>query len=315
MRFIKHLSRRRLTVFAGTLLATAGLVASSAGAALAAPKFPECPPVGNNQGCSQLIVIRKDGTAVVKVDPAAPKFGYDGYEDTLIGVKNRSKKAVSSINLASPFANIMGFDGDGICNPAGSPLMGSPHWIQNPGSGAYINGPTPPGCPGPQGFGSTGYEGPGTSYSNISSNKRTGTVSFSPALQPGSSAYFALEEALQAGQLRSSQSGPVAGPITVKRNFVSFDLTCVGKKPCNGVVQLVVLQNGNTVRAASARKKGKKISLGRFKINIAVGSTGSVLITLNGKGRKLHKKHKHLTATIVVKIGGKTYKIGKVKFK
>jgi hypothetical protein len=281
---VKNLGRRRLAAFTGSLLGVVAIAAGSAGTASAAPLFPQCPPVGSNQGCSQLIVVKKDGTATVKVDPAAPAMGYDGVEDTLIGVQNNSGKAISSINLASPTQPIMSFDNDGICNPSTWP---------NP-----TTHNTPPGCPGPQGFGTTGYEGPGNSFSNISSNFRTGTINFKPTLKSGKSEYFALEEALKAGQLRSSQRGPIAGPVTVKGNVVSFDLTCIGKKACKGLTLL---------------KKGKKLSLGRFKINIPSGFTGHVIIKLNKKARNLRKQHKHFKATIVVKIGGKTYKVGKVR--
>jgi hypothetical protein len=282
---VKNLGRRRLAAFTGSLVGVVAIAAGSAGTASAAPLFPQCPPVGSNQGCSQLIVVKKDGTATVKVDPAAPKNGYDGVEDTLIGVQNNSGKKISSINLASTVQPIMAFDGDGLCNPSQWP------------SATTHN--TPPGCPGPQGFGSTGYEGPRNSFSNISLNKLTGTVNFKPALQPGGSSYFALEEALQPGQLRSSQKGPIAGPVTVRGNFVSFDLTCVGsKKACKGLALLI---------------KGKKISFGRHKINIPPGFTSRVKIKLNGKGRKYHKRHKHFKIKIVVKLGTQKFVVGKAR--
>ena len=300
MNVLRKLCARRVLTLSGSLLGTIALVGASAGAASAAPLFPQCPPVGSNQGCSQLIVVKKDGTATVKVDPAAPKNGYDGVEDTLIGVQNNSGRSVKSINLASPTQSIMAFDGDGLCNPSQWP--------------APTSHTTPPGCPGPQGFGKTGYEGPGNSFSNISSNFLTGTVNFKPSIGPGKSAYFALEEALQAGQLRSSTSGPIAGPVTVTGNVVTFELTCVGTqgKPCNGTVQLQATSSG---KAAAARKKHRGLTIGKAKIRIVNGGTVRVTIKLNKLGRKLHKKHKHLAATIVVKIGGKKYKIGKVHFK
>src|SRR5947209_7422283 len=138
--------------------------------ASAAPLYPQCPPVGNNQGCSQLIVVAADGTVTVQTDPNAPPAGYDGAEDTLIGLQNNSKHAVASINLASPSKSIFGFDGDGLCNPS--------QWPSAPAV-------TPPNCPGTQGFGATGYEGPNTSFSNISPNELTGTVNFTQPIAPG----------------------------------------------------------------------------------------------------------------------------------
>jgi hypothetical protein len=289
--------------FLGASVAGAALLmGGTAVSASAAPLFPQCPPVGSNAGCSQLVVINQNGTATVQVDPAAPPDGYDGVEDTLIGVQNNSGKSISSINLASTTQRIFGFDLDGICDPADWP------------SPTTTN--TPPGCPGPQGFGATGYEGPGTSFSNISPNQATGTVNFSPALASGGSAYFGLEEALQAGQLRSSQTGPIAGPIAVNHGVVSFDLTCVGAANCKGTVSLIIIVKGNKILAAPARVRKHRVSIGALKISIAAGETDKLAVHLNRAGKRLLKKHKHgFHATIHVTIGGKTYTIGTVKLK
>jgi hypothetical protein len=283
-----------------SLAGALALVLTAATAAAAAPLFPQCPPVGSNAGCSQLVVINAKGVATVQVDPAAPPNGYDGVEDTLIGVQNNSSRSISSINLASTTASIFGFDGDGLCDPSTWP---------NP---TTTN--TPPNCPSPQGFGPTGYEGPGTSFSNISSNEMTGTVDFSPALQPGGSAYFGLEEALQAGQLRSSQTGPIAGPITVTHHIVGFDLTCVGTVDCNGKVKLVIIINGTKILARTARVR--RVTVGSLPIAIPSGSTDTLAVHPNRTGKNLLKKHRHgFTVTIKVTIGGTTYTIGTAKLK
>ena len=44
--------------------------------------------------------------------------------------------------------------------------------------------------------GTTGYEGPGTSYSDINSDGTGGVVNFAGGLPPGQSGYFSLEEPL-----------------------------------------------------------------------------------------------------------------------
>jgi hypothetical protein len=250
-----------------SLVGAAMLLGGTAVSASAAPMFPQCPPVGSNAGCSQLVVINAKGVASVQVDPAAPPNGYDGVEDTLIGVQNNSARTISSINLASTTASIFGFDNDGICDPVDWPAP------------TTMN--TPPGCPGPQGFGTTGYEGPGNSFSNISLNAQTGTVNFSPALTPGGSAYFGLEEALQAGQLRSSQSGPIAGPIAVVHHIVSFDLTCVGTVDCNGKVKLVIIIKGTKILAIPARVRKHQVTVGSLAIAIPSGSTDTVAVPPN----------------------------------
>jgi hypothetical protein len=286
----------------GALAGAAALIASTATAASAAPLFPQCPPVGSNAGCSQLVVINPNGTATVQVDPAAPPDGYDGVEDTLIGVQNNSSLPISSVNLASTTADIFGFDQDGICDPSSWP------------SPTTTN--TPPNCPGPQGFGTTGYEGPGTSFSNISLNNQTGTVNFSPALAPGGSAYFGLEEALQPGQLRSSQNGPIAGPVTAAHGVVTFDLTCVGTADCNGKVSLIIIVKGNKILAVPARTRRHRVTVGALKISIPSGETGTLHVHLNKTGKALLKKHRHgFTVTIHVTVNGTTYTIGSVKVK
>src|SRR5438067_402797 len=150
------LAGRRLLSFTGGLLGAVVLMAGGATAASAAPLFPQCPPVGSNAGCSQLVVINQKGVASVQVDPAAPPDGYDGVEDTLIGVQNNSGRSISSINLASTTQDIFGFDADGLCDPSSWPAPTTTN--------------TPPGCPSTAGFGPTGYEGRGASFSNSSPN-------------------------------------------------------------------------------------------------------------------------------------------------
>jgi hypothetical protein len=298
--FIKGLARGRLCLLGGSLLGALVLLVgtSTASAAL----FSQCPPVGSNLGCSQLVVINANGTATVQTDPAAPANGYDGAEDTLIGVQNNSGRAISSVNLASTTRDIFGFDGDGLCNPSQWP---------DP-----LTRTTPAGCPGIQGFGASGYEGPGTSFSNISANKLTGTVNFSPALQPGASRYFALEEALQSGQLRSSQTGPIAGPITHSGRTVRFDLTCVGAANCAGKVRLVIrTKNGQIVRWLSTAKNTRLQIIGAISISISSGRTVNLVVSPNKTGKQLLRRLRHrngFTTAIRVVIGGKTYTVGTV---
>jgi hypothetical protein len=129
--------------------------------------FSQCPPVGNDTSCGVLVTVTDSGTQV-QSDPSQPPF--DGVEDTLIGVQNDSPNAIASIPLSATTGKpLFGFDGDGLCT-----------FLADPG------------CP----FGSTGYEGPGTSFTNISADFTSGTVVFSPALKPGQHTYFSLEEAL-----------------------------------------------------------------------------------------------------------------------
>src|SRR5258708_5614499 len=83
-----------------------------AGVSLSVPAyalFTQCPPIGLSAGCAFLITINPDGSLTFQSDPSIPPF--DGVEDELIGVLNRSGATVYGISLSGP--GIFGFDGDG----------------------------------------------------------------------------------------------------------------------------------------------------------------------------------------------------------
>lgn len=151
--------------------------AAAAGGPPSAP-FNECPAVGYDTSCGLLIVVDDNG-ATVYGDPTQGPF--DGVEDTLIGVRNSSSHTLGHLNLSSN-TDLFGFDNDGLCSVS----------------------PAPSGCP----FGATGYEGPGTSFSNISSTYNGGTVDFAGGIPPGGTAYFSLEESLDSATLVTGGPGP-----------------------------------------------------------------------------------------------------------
>ena len=169
------LGRRRLAVLLA--VATGALLVAGVSSA-SAQMFPQCPPVGADTGCQILITVDQNGNGTVTEDPSQP--AYELSEDALVGLQNNSAGTVNSVDLTSSL-DIFGFDGDGICDVSISPQ--------------------PTGCP----FGSTGYEGPGTSFSNISADTTSGTVNFSPGVGPGGSAYWGLEEAITAADVHISQ--------------------------------------------------------------------------------------------------------------
>lgn len=136
------------------------------------PPFRQCPAVGFDTSCAVLIVIEPDGSLTILRD--ASQGGFDGADDTLVGVQNNSLIAAPSIAFGSPTLNVFGFEGDGICT---FPFIGN----------GYCTAAPPP---------ATGYEGPDTTFSNISANKRRGTVNFTGAgggLAPGATTFFSLE--------------------------------------------------------------------------------------------------------------------------
>ncbi|HSZ05581.1 MAG TPA: SGNH/GDSL hydrolase family protein [Solirubrobacteraceae bacterium] len=170
------LGRRRstwLSVATALCLAASAGVTNEASAAAPAPPFTQCPAIGEDTGCGLLIYATPSGQEGVAGDPT--QGPYDGSDDTLIGVQNESSAPISSIPIVSPTGEpVFGFDGDGIC------------------SGDYGAWTGSSGCP----YGSTGYEGPGVSFTSISPDQSAGTVVITPAIPPGGHAYFSLEEAL-----------------------------------------------------------------------------------------------------------------------
>src|ERR1039457_2953640 len=159
----------------------------------------QCPPVGADTTCGIIITVIQTGNAPCPPQGCASitftgQGPYDQIEDTLVGVVNKSTLPINSLVLTSSTI-AFGFDGDGICGI--SPNTGQP----------YV--PVPPGCP----FGPTTYEGPGVFFSNISSDRTTGTVNFNPPIPPGGTAYFSLEESLtQATACSSVINGSVPKP-------------------------------------------------------------------------------------------------------
>ncbi len=197
---------RRLTVqpnFSAEKAAGPRGAASTAPRAVAAPQppFSQCPAVGADTSCGILVQVTSSGTNIYSDAHQGP---YDGADDTLVGVVNATGKTIQSLALSSD-TNIFGFDSDGLCTftPAAS------------------------GCP----FGPTGYEGPNTSFSNITPDAAGGVLNFTTGLAAGASAYFSLEEPLTAtvvfgGGPSSAEQGGTPNPsehVTV----------CYAKQPIN----------------------------------------------------------------------------------
>jgi RHS repeat-associated protein len=170
--------------------ARAGFVASQQGmrsAAIASPlaaatptaPFTECPPVGADTSCALLVDVTGSGVTILEDPSQGP---YDGVEDTLIGLSNQSSKDLGHLSLGSN-TDMFGFDGDGIC------------------SFEYT---IDPGCP----FGPTGYEGPGTGFTEISADASSGVVNFNPPIPPGGTSYFSLEEPLTSTTVVSGGPSP-----------------------------------------------------------------------------------------------------------
>ncbi len=165
-----------LLLISGTGKASAATVGSSV--------FSQCPKVGSANGCDILITANPDGTFTKAVDSSQPAI--DGFDDQLVGLQNNSPITISSVMLtgSNPSNPIFGFDGDGICS--------------------YIK------C---NYSALTTYEGPGTSFTKIASNRNSGTVNFTDGVKPGSSAYFSLESTPAQNPIKPPQ--PISVPLPV----------------------------------------------------------------------------------------------------
>lgn len=145
------------SVMQSSLVAVSALCTFSTGAFATSP----CPAIGASSECSVVITKSATGTFSLASTGIGP---YDGSDDTLIGVINNSATALTSFALSG--SNVFGFDGDGPNTYTGTS------------------------------YGSTGYEGPNTSFTITDVND--GVVNFlnGGVAANGGTAWFALEENL-----------------------------------------------------------------------------------------------------------------------
>ncbi len=188
-------------------------------------------------GCQYLIEVNNGTETVLNDSNQGP---YEGSDDALIGVLNNSSSPVSELPLAVPGSDLFGFDGDGICNPGGPPVpsgcapqAGTPAGTDcTQGTGGTCAFPVPSGEPagyiepgGSSGVPQNGYEGPTSWFSNVSTDTSSGVVHFSPAIQPGQSTYFSLEEPPVGTTIGVGGTAPLPGgmsPPTVTSTGASF---------------------------------------------------------------------------------------------
>jgi hypothetical protein len=139
-------------------------------------------------GCNTLITINADSTVTVSIPDATP---YDGVEDNLVGVRNNSANAITSLNLSG--LDIFGLDNDGVCTftfTAASGVAGSTYCSNSQTAG------TDPGD----------YYGPTSTF--VITDANNGVVNFAPGVASGVSAFFSLEEAPNASLQVVATSSP-----------------------------------------------------------------------------------------------------------
>jgi hypothetical protein len=203
----------------------------------ATPAFTECPQLGDDTGCQFLIVASNAGTTI---DNDASQPAYEESDDSLIGVVNHSSDPITSIPLSAPGTDLFSFDGDGMCDvfeeigstapiPVGCQEIGSPAGTPcdpTVGPCAYPPAPGQPAADPDAYTGSTqnGYEGPTSYFTGVSTDLSAGVVNFSPALQPGQSTYFTLEEPPVTGLAAGGgpQGGTFTAPPTVTATGATF---------------------------------------------------------------------------------------------
>jgi len=187
------LQARRVGYSVAVALLVGAFLFARMGAAVAAPapNFSICPADDVATGCSVVVVVNPDGTRTIVDNPGGTGLGvYDGSDDALIGIQNNSSSPVSSITLSDTMNAIFGFDGDGPCTETTPPTL--------PPTACNSADPN-------------GYAGPANTYSNISGDTMSGEVDFSPAIAPGGTQWFGLEDTPSSSTLslpRRSGSSP-----------------------------------------------------------------------------------------------------------
>jgi hypothetical protein len=234
----------------------------------AAPQFKQCPPVFDDFGCQFLMLVSDNGTTIEEDTNQGP---YEDSDDSLIGIVNNSSDPISEIPLSSPASELFGFDGDGICDPGGTPIpsgcvpqSGAPGGTVCPDVSCAF--PIPPGEPAgyvepgaTSPYTQNGYEGPTTWFSNVSADTSGGQVNFSPALQPGQSTYFSLEEPPTAAGLAANST-----PSAVSQGSLPPTVTVTG-------AQLSGLVNPNGSPTTAYFQYGTSLAYGTTTPPQAVG--------------------------------------------
>lgn len=157
------------------------------------------PPAGADTGPAITFTINSNLTVTSSVDTS--QGPYDGVEDTYVAVVNKSGVTVNSMNITGPSntspqgvaaggLGTFGFDFDGIDGYTGASNSKD----------------------------TTGYGGPITYFTNISSDQSSGTANFIGGLAAGASTYFSLElspNALTTGGITATLGVPEPASLTL----------------------------------------------------------------------------------------------------
>ena len=229
----------RISTLAALVVAAAllGIAATQARAAAPSPPFHQCPAVNSDSSCAILLVVNPDGSVSILQDASQPPFdkpkGTAGAEDTLVGVQNNSGITVPSISVGSATQTLFGFDNEGLCT---YPFTGNGYCTATPKP-------------------ATGYEGPDSTFTAISVDKKRGTVNFTDpggGLPAGASTYFSLEETLTqanfgTGAASSLTFGPTSATSSDFADAATMSATLTsGGAPVTGAVVTFTLDPGSS---------------------------------------------------------------------
>ncbi len=153
-------------LFASVALLALPLACLATSAAQAAVVFPKAGQSTN--GAAVVITLTDSGATLQNLSSQT----YDGSDDVEVGLINNSSTTQTSFTLSGSGngGGLFAFDGDGIRN------------YIDANTGALTIGNLSD---------TSGYAGPGVTFSNINANATSGEVDFS--LAPGASTYFSLE--------------------------------------------------------------------------------------------------------------------------
>ncbi len=164
----------RNLLVAGTI--AAGIAAISPSPAQAGAVCPTT--TSGVLNCNFIITFNADGT----LSTSGAGGNYDGSEDALVGVVNNTAGVITMFDISG--SNIFGFDGDGVDG-----------FITG-----FVKNPANPDT--------TGYGGANGFFTNVATNKDSGTVNFTGGIAAnGGVDYFSLEESI------NISAPPVIGPV------------------------------------------------------------------------------------------------------
>jgi hypothetical protein len=111
------------------------------------------------------------------------------------------------------------------------------------------------------------------------------------------------------------------GKVVTSSRGVSFTVSCLAAtgQSCKGLAQLTTTERlkGHRVTGLSARKRTKRVTVGRVTFTVAAGKSHRIVVTLNHTGQALLKRFHSLPLTLAVTLtngaGGKSSTVARTR--